>query len=370
MTHESPVVESLRARVFTIPTDGPEADGTLSWDHTTIVVVEVSSCGVAGMGYSYTSAAAAVVVRDVLRDLVVGSSAWSVPGTHAAMEKAVRNLGRTGIAACAVSAVDTALWDLKARLLELPLADLLGRVREAVPVYGSGGFTTYDDERLAQQISGWLAQGIKRFKIKIGEAWGTAVPRDLRRAEQVRELTGPEGKVMVDANGAYTGAQAVRVAQRLAEIGVDWFEEPVSSDDLSGLREVRAQVLPDVAAGEYGFSLPYFAQMLDARAVDCLQIDTTRCGGYTTWLRAAAAAESVGIEVSAHCAPALHAPMLLSVPNLRHQEYFHDHVRIESLLFPGSTTVTRGNLRPHGHGNGLVLDEDAASQFVKAGTDA
>ncbi len=364
MTSASPVVESLRTTVLTIPTDGPEADGTLAWDNTTMVLVEVTSRGVTGLGYSYTAAAAADLIDSTLAELVVGSSAWSVAGTAAAMDRAVRNLGRTGVVASAISAVDTALWDLKARLLELPLADLLGRVHESVPVYGSGGFTTYDEQRLQEQVSGWLEQGISRVKIKIGQSWGAEVDRDLQRTAQVRDLVGTTGAVMVDANGGYTLGQAVRVGQALAELGVDWFEEPVSSDDLTGLREIRTQITPDVAAGEYGYTLRYFAAMLAARAVDCLQIDATRCGGYTTWLRAAAAAESVGVDVSAHCAPALHAPMLLAVPNLRHQEYFHDHVRIETLLFPGSLQVTDGALHPTGHGHGLVLDRDAASAFL------
>jgi L-alanine-DL-glutamate epimerase-like enolase superfamily enzyme len=364
MTGSAPVVERLRAHVLTVPTDLPEADGTLAWDHTTMVVVQVSSSGAVGLGYSYTSGAAAEVIHGVLSQLVVGSSVWSVAGTADAMGRAVRNLGRTGVVACAISAVDTALWDLKSRLLELPLADLLGRVRNTVPVYGSGGFTTYDAAQLQQQVAGWLAQGITRVKIKVGESWGADVARDLRRTGQVRELVGPQGAVMVDANGGYTAGQAVRVAEALTDLGVDWFEEPVSSDDLRGLREVRSQTTPDVAAGEYGYSLPYFGAMLRAQAVDCLQIDATRCGGYTTWLRAAAVADADGVQVSAHCAPALHAPMLLAVPNARHQEYFHDHVRIESLLFPGSLEVAGGELQPTGHGHGLVLDEDAAGRFT------
>jgi L-alanine-DL-glutamate epimerase-like enolase superfamily enzyme len=233
-----------------------------------------------------------------------------------------------------------------------------------VPVYGSGGFTTYGEEQLTAQVAGWLQQGIHRVKIKIGESFGSDVDRDLRRTAQVRDQLGPGGSLMVDANGGYQVGQAARVAAALAELGVDWFEEPVSSDDLTGLHEVRSQSGIDIAAGEYGYTLGYFASMLAARAVDCLQIDATRCGGYTVWLRAAAAAQSVGLQVSAHCAPALHAQLLLAVPNLRHQEYFHDHTRIESRLFPGSVTVRGGALRPTGSGNGLTLDEDAADAIT------
>jgi L-alanine-DL-glutamate epimerase-like enolase superfamily enzyme len=168
----------------------------------------------------------------------------------------------------------------------------------------------------------------------------------------------------VDANGAYTRKQAVRVGGVLAELGVGWFEEPVSSDDLRGLRLVRDAVVCDVTAGEYGYDLPYFARMIAAGAVDCLQIDATRCGGLTEFLRAAALAHAHGLEVSAHCAPHAHAAAAASLPNLRHIEWFHDHVRIESMLFDGALDPTGGAVRPvTGIGHGLTLRAEEAREF-------
>src|SRR6202035_4293652 len=140
---------------------------------------------------------------------------------------------------------------------------------------------------------------------------------------------GPDAELFVDANGGYTRKQAVRMALAMADQDVTWFEEPVSSDDLDGLREVRDQVTPDVTAGEYGYDLVYFARMVDAGPVDCLQIDVTRCGGITEWLRAAAVAAARGLQVSGHCAPNLHAHVAAAAQNFRHLEDFHDHVRIE-----------------------------------------
>jgi L-alanine-DL-glutamate epimerase-like enolase superfamily enzyme len=135
---------------------------------------------------------------------------------------------------------------------------------------------------------------------------------------------------------------------------VAWFEEPVSSDDLAGLREVRDAVEPDVAAGEYGWDLPYFQRMCAAGAVDCLQADVSRCGGITEWVRVAAVAASTNVDVSGHCAPYLHLDAALATANLRHLEWFHDHVRIESMLLDGVSTVDGGELRPDltvpGHG--------------------
>jgi L-alanine-DL-glutamate epimerase-like enolase superfamily enzyme len=343
-------IRAVRAAAYRIPTDAAEADGTLSWDATTLVVCEAEAGPVRGMGYSYAHEACAVLIGDTLGPVVTGRDVLDVPGVSAAMQRAVRNLGRPGLVSCALSAVETALYDAKARLLELPLAALFGRCREAVAVYGSGGFTTYDGEQTRAQLRRWVhQQEIPRVKIKIGEEWGTRVGRDLERVALARSIVGDDVELYVDANGGYRVGQAVRVGRALADHGVSWFEEPVSSDHLLDLREVREQVDADVTAGEYGYHLPYFAAMLDARAVDCLQIDVTRCGGFDEWLRAAA-----------HVAAA--------TPNLRHVEYFHDHDRIERLCFDGVLDPAGGNLCPDlsRPGHGLHLKEaDVASYRVR-----
>jgi L-alanine-DL-glutamate epimerase-like enolase superfamily enzyme len=280
-----------------------------------------------------------------------------VPGTNQAMLRACRNLGRPGVAACAISAVDVALWDLKARLLDVPLAGLLGRAHDEVPVYGSGGFTTYDDETTRAQLERWVGAGIPRVKIKIGESWGTEERRDLHRVELARAVVGDDVELYVDANGAYTRKQAIRVGRAMdAGCAVTWFEEPVSSDDLDGLREVRDQCAIDIAAGEYGYSPWYFAPMITAGAVDCLQADATRCGGVTGWLAAAHLAAAHQLQISGHCAPYLHAHIAVAAPNLRHLEYFHDHERIERIAFDGVLEPEPGgSLRPDRSRAGLGL---------------
>jgi L-alanine-DL-glutamate epimerase-like enolase superfamily enzyme len=283
------------------------------------------------------------------------------------MVRACRNIGRPGVASCAISAVDIALWDCKCRHLGVALADLFGRHTDRVAIYGSGGFTTYAEETARAQLEQWTEQwGIPRVKIKIGESWGARPERDLARAVLARQVIGDKVELFVDANGGYSRKQAIRIGRALAEsAGVTWFEEPVSSDDLAGLREVRDQLPVDVTAGEYGYDEPYFARMLAAEAVDCLQIDVTRCGGFTTWLRAAALAGAEGIDVSAHCAPNLHAHVGVSVPHLRHIEYFHDHHRIETMLFDGALDPTGGFLTPHRDvlGHGMTVKESVAEKF-------
>ncbi|PKW27276.1 enolase C-terminal domain-like protein [Phycicoccus duodecadis] len=364
-----PLVSSVEVAAYAVPTDAPEADGTLAWDSTGVVVVEVAAGGRRGVGWTYAPAAAAALVRDVLAPVVVGGDAMAVAGLSQAMIRQVRNIGRPGLASYAISAVDVALWDLKARLLGLPLHRLLGAVHDGVPVYGSGGFTTYDESRLTEQLTGWVDQGIPRVKIKIGESWGKRPDRDLARMRQARHVVGDEVELFVDANGGYGRKQAVRMMAAAADLGVHWFEEPVSSDDLDGLAEVRAAVAPDVTAGEYGTDLAYFARMCRAGAVDCLQVDASRCGGISEWLRVAALAAASGLDVSGHCAPHLHVHVAAAVANLRHLEWFHDHVRIESMFFDGTLDPSGGVLvpDPHAPGHGLTFRRaDAESHRVSA----
>jgi L-alanine-DL-glutamate epimerase-like enolase superfamily enzyme len=332
-----------------------------------MVLVDVVCGGKTGTGWTYAGSGCREVVADELAEVMIGANPMDVPGITEAMVRACRNLGRPGLVSCAVSAADTALWDLKARLLDLPLASLFGRCQEPVPVYGSGGFTTYSEATTRAQLEQWVNElGIDKVKIKIGESWGSEIGRDLARIAFTRQVVGDDVEVFVDANGGYSVKQAIRIGQRMgSDFGVTWFEEPVSSDNLAGLHEVRDQVIADVAAGEYGYDEPYFARMIAAEAVDCLQIDVTRCGGYTSWLRAAALAGAHGLQVSAHCAPALHAQIGGTVPNLRHVEYFHDHSRLESLLFDGVPIPVGGVLIPDlaSPGHGYRLKEKEAAPY-------
>jgi L-alanine-DL-glutamate epimerase-like enolase superfamily enzyme len=362
-------IRRVEASAYTIPTERPESDGTLDWDSTTWVVVRVGTDDPAlpsGSGWTYAPAAVVPAITELLAPVVVGRSALDVVASWEAMAHTVRNAGRPGMMSMAISAVDTALWDLTARLLDLPLHRLLGAVRDDVPVYGSGGFITETDDELREQLSGWVEQGIPRVKIKIGERRGTCERRDLERVAVSRRTIGPDVELFVDANGGYDAQQAVRLARRLDELGVVWFEEPVSSDDHVGLRRVRGAVAADVTAGEYGDSLAYFAHLLAADTVDCVQVDVTRCGGYTEWRRIIALAQANGLEVSGHCAPALHMAVAMATPNLRHLEWFADHVRIESRFLDGFPDPQGGYVVPQETpGNGLAVREgDLASYRV------
>lgn len=358
---------SLRApsvSVYTVPTDTPESDGTFEWRSTTLVVVELEAGGQHGIGYTYADKATGMFVREILADVIEDRDAMDIPGTWNAMNVAVRNLGRRGVAAMAISAVDNALWDLKAKLLAVPLLKLLGAARNAIRIYGSGGFTSYGNAQLKRQLSGWVEQGIGMVKMKIGR-----VPaNDPERVRAARAAIGKHAQLFVDANGAYARKQALHLAEEFAECNVRWFEEPVSSDDLAGLRLLRnrAPACMDIAAGEYGYDGGYFRRMLAAGAVDVLQADATRCGGITGYLHAAALCEAFEVPLSAHCAPTLHMHVACATRATRHIEYFHDHVRIEHLLFEGVPEPVDGCLRPDVErpGAGFSLKRLDAQRFA------
>jgi L-alanine-DL-glutamate epimerase-like enolase superfamily enzyme len=357
-------VEKVEVSAYTIPTDTPEGDGTLSWDSTTLVLCEIHAGGLAGLGYTYGNKAIVAVVNHLAGKCLLHKSAFDIPGLHACMLKEVRNDGHRGITSLAISALDVALWDLKAKLLDSSLVELLGMVQASVAVYGSGGFTTYDNQQLISQLSGWARAGLKRVKMKIG-----AEPDlDRHRVHVAREAIGPEVKLFVDANGAYTARQALWFARQFAEDNVTWFEEPVSSDYLPELRRVRERAPNEmeIAAGEYGYDSLYFRKMLEAEAVDVLQLDATRCAGYTGFLQGAAIAASFGCPISAHCAPSLHMHVGCAVPGFRHVEYFHDHARIEQMLFDGFIAPVGDQLIPDRSrpGLGLVFKRQDAARFV------
>jgi L-alanine-DL-glutamate epimerase-like enolase superfamily enzyme len=357
-------IDRVTVASYTIPTDAPESDGTLEWNGTTIVIATISAAGEDGLGYTYADSPTGALIHAVLRNVVKGMDAMAPAAATMAMWHKIRNLGRPGICSMAISAVDSAIWDLKARLLGVPLVTLLGQVRAGAEVYGSGGFTSYSDQRLADQLGGWAQQGMGAVKMKIGREQG----RDPERVRAARQAIGPATQLYVDANGAYTPRQALNVAEMLRGYDVRWFEEPVSSDNLYGLKFVRERAggKMEIAAGEYCYDIFDFKSMLAAGAVDVLQADMTRCGGVTAFMEVAALCQAYNVPLSSHTAPALHAHAACAAVPFLNMEYFHDHVRIEQMLFEGLPQLVNGKLCPDltRPGNGLELRRADAEKFA------
>jgi L-alanine-DL-glutamate epimerase-like enolase superfamily enzyme len=354
VSRERVPITKIEVTVLTVPTDLPESDGTYEWNSTTMVLVNAFAGDKIGLGYTYADKSTAVLIQDKLASVVRDADAFDVNAAWQKMVRSIRNLGQPGIASMAISAVDTALWDLKAKLLGVPLVKLFGQVRDQVAIYGSGGFTSYTNEQLTKQLSGWAQQGLTRVKMKIGRD----AQADIDRVRVAREAIGGGVELFVDANGAYSRKQALQQAETFSGYAVRWFEEPVSSDDLDGLHLIRdrAPAGMDIAAGEYGYDETYFRRMLDAGSVDVLQADATRCAGFTGFLQASALTYAHHLPLSAHCAPTLHVHIGCAALPLRHLEYFHDHVRLENMLFDGVPQPVNGALRPDLSRPGLGLE--------------
>ncbi len=360
-------INRVEASAYSIPTDAPEGDGTFQWNSTTLVLCEIHAGNEIGLGYTYGAQATAVMADQLAQKCLLERPVFDILTLYEAMVAEVRNNGSRGIASMAISALDVALWDLKAKLLHCSAVDLLGSARSSVAVYGSGGFTTYTREQLAKQLSGWVAESIHSVKMKIGAQPGA----DLDRVRVAREAIGSAAELFVDANGAFNAQQAIWFAQHFVDFNVSWFEEPVSSDRLADMRRVRdhAPAGMDIAAGEYGYDCFYFRRMLEAQAVDVLQLDATRCKGFTGFLQGAAVAASFGCPISAHCGPSLHMHVGCASPGFRHVEYFHDHARIEQMLFDGFIAPVGGQLTPDRSrpGLGLVIKRKDAERFAIKG---
>jgi L-alanine-DL-glutamate epimerase-like enolase superfamily enzyme len=361
---KSCTITNTQVAAYTVPTDAPEADGTFSWSSTTMVLVSLDAGGEHGIGYTYAEAATGKLAHKLLEKVVHGKNVFDHGAILQELYRHVRNSGETGVSLMAISAIDNALWDLRARLLHIPLVSLLGSVRTGIPVYGSGGFTSYDDRQLENQLGGWAEQGFRMVKMKVG----THPDDDPRRTEVARKAIGDATELFVDANGAYTVTQALQLGHRFAEQNVRWFEEPVSSDNLQGLSEVRmrAPLGMDIAAGEYGFTAWYFERMLRANSVTVLQADATRCGGISGFLHAASLCWAGNVPLSSHCGPSVHLHVCCAVPRAVHMEFFHDHVRIERMFFDGFCEPVDGIMSPNRQlpGMGLTLKEQDAAPYL------
>jgi L-alanine-DL-glutamate epimerase-like enolase superfamily enzyme len=356
-------IENIQTSIFTMPTERPESDAASEWKSTTMILVKARAGGREGIGYTYGHPSIATFIESVLAPVVREKNVLDVMAIQAAMINAIRNDGVGGMAMMAVSAVDIAIWDLKAKLAGLPLCQLLGQYRTCMKVYGSGGFTSYSEYELHRQLEGWAGQGIGAVKMKVGRDPGA----DLHRIGVARKAVGNKTSLFVDADGVYTVNQALAWIKAFGEQGIDWVEEPVATPYTEELRRIRQQAGPGmrIAAGEYGCTLAEVKHLLDSGALDVLQADATRCGGITGWLKAGYLCEAYHIPLSSSRAPAAHLHIALAAPSFSIGEYYHDHVRMEQRLFEGIQLPKEGVIYPDAGrpGLGITLKESDAEMF-------
>jgi D-galactarolactone cycloisomerase len=277
----------------------------------------------------------------------------------------VRGFGRKGLAFAAISSVDIALWDLKAKLFGVPLYRLLGPFTDRVPIYGSGGWTSYTEAELVREQTGYVERGIPRVKMKVAKDFGRAEAEDVRRLAAVRKAVGDDVEIYVDANNGYYAKQAIGMARHLADYNVKWFEEPVLADDIAGLAAIARAIDIPVATGEHEYTRYGFRELIAQGGADIVQPDVGRVGGVTEWMKVAHLAHAFNLPVAPHAVQLVHLHLACCTPNLKVVECLGTVEETDRLWYTEFPEQRDGYWSPYPDrpGLGLELSPDAVRKY-------
>ena len=269
--------------------------------------------------------------------------------------------GPGGIFTLALSAIDTALWDIKGKALDQPLWKLLGGHRDRVPTYASGslrrGLTDDQAQRAAQIL---LQKGFREMKTQMALPGNPTPAEEVRRVRVVREAIGPDIKLMCDINQRWRPEQAIDIGSRVEDVGLFWLEDVTAADDYPGLARVTAALKTPVAGGEYVWGIVPFRHMIEARSVDIVMIDLARVGGVSQWMKVAGMAEAFNLPVVSHVMPEMLAHLVAACPNGLTVEYMPWMLA----LYEETPAIENGQLvLPNKPGLGLKFDEKAIAAF-------
>jgi D-arabinonate dehydratase len=321
--------------------------------------------GLEGLGVGGGAMSAKVLIESSLKPLLIGQDPLAIEKLWDDMFWQVRGVGRKGIAFCAISAVDTALWDLKAKFFNVPLYKLLGAYTDTVPIYGSGGWTHFNlDELLAEQ-TGYVEQGMKSVKMKVGKDFGRSEREDIERLAAVRAAVGDDIEVLIDANNGYYAKQAIRMAREFEPYHVGWFEEPVLADDIDCLAAVAAAIDIPVATGEHEYTKFGFRDLIARGGADIVQPDIGRVGGVTEWLKVAHLAHAFNLPVAPHAYQVIHLHVACAIPNLRIVEYLGIVEEFDKIVYTEFPQPKEGMWSPDPDkpGLGLALNPEIVQKY-------
>jgi len=346
----------------TIPTPKPGARGR------GVLFVHIKTDeGVEGLGIGQGQRAVQSVIEDSLKDLLLGQDPFNTEKLWNDMFWRVRGYGRKGIAFCAISAVDIGLWDLKAKALGVPLYRLLGPYKESVPVYGSGGWTNFDEKGLVKEQMAYVERGFRAVKMKVAKDFGQSEGEDIKRLAAVRKAIGDNVELFVDANNGYYAKQAIAMSRKFEDYNVRWFEEPVIADDIQGLAEISKATNIPVATGEHEYTKYGFKELITRGAADIVQPDIGRVGGVTEWMKVAHLAHAFNLPVAPHAVQLVHLHTACATPNLRIVEYLGVAEQSDDVWYTEYPKPERGMWSPYPDrpGLGLELNPKSVKKYAK-----
>ena len=356
-------IAAIHVHLVSAPVEGGFADATRKVESLGFVIVRVlTKEGHEGIGITYNEVGGEATAELIRRNIVpklIGRDPLETEVIWQEMFHYLRGVGRKGLTYCALSAVDIALWDLKGKILDLPVYKLLGGNSTQVPVYGSGGWTSYSDDELVAEVTGMVSRGYTAVKFKVGVSGGTDLRRDVERVRKVREAVGPDIQLMVDANNCFDAARAVQLANRIREFDIFFFEEPVFADDIPGLARFRRGTDIPLATGEHEYTKFGVRDLLVNEAADIVQVDGARVGGYTELVKCAALTQAWNVKFAPHAMEHIHLHFAAATPNVLFLERLLIFEGISDQVFRSPLPPAQGVMEiPDLPGLGFVLDLD------------
>jgi len=357
-------ITHVTTRVLSTPADNPLVVGLpASTDTREFVTLELGTDeGPVGLGLTFFGGALTPALKaavDALARLVIGDDPTQVEAIAAKLRRAAGSSGPGGIFTLALSAIDTACWDLRGKAAGRSVCALLGGLRDRVPTYASGALMRpHPVDYLAKAGPRLAAMGFTQMKMQCGSE--RTVAASVERVRIMREAVGPDVDLMCDINQLWSVHHAIEVGRRLEPYHLYWLEDPVAHDDYAGLARVADALTTPIAAGEYHYGITPFRHLLEARSIDIVMIDLLRVGGITQWMKVAGMAEAFNLPVVSHLVPEIHAHLVAAVPNGLTVEYMPWTLRLyeETPALEGGRLVV-----PNKPGLGLAFDQAAIKRY-------
>ena len=356
-------IKKVDVYLVSTPITGGFTDATRKVELVGYTVVRITTDqGLEGIGLTYHEVGGEATRELILRNMtprLIDRDPLEIEAIWQEFFHYLRGVGRKGLMYCALSAVDTALWDLKGKIVDLPLYKLLGGNKTKIPVYASGGWTSFSDDELVDEVKGMVARGYRMVKFKVGVEGGTNIRRDAERVRKVREAVGPDIVLMVDANNCFDAATGVQLANRIRDFDISLFEEPVFADDIPGLARFKRGTDIPLGTGEHEYTKFGVRDLLMHDAVDVVQVDGARVGGYTELLKVAALTQAWNVKFAPHAMENIHLNLAGAVPNFLFLERLMMFEDITAKTFKNAPVPINGVMEiPDLPGLGLSLDMD------------